>query len=80
MVWTEKSPAIVMITRLVESGKAKCEPYLPEDGQSGCQYGDVSVIVDSTEQTSGYTIRRLTLKVMFQVFTEEQNRKLVKTD
>lgn len=53
-----------MITRLVESGKAKCDPYLPEDGQeAGCQYGDVSVSVDSVQETEGYTVRHLSLKV-----------------
>lgn len=64
MVWEERVPAIVMITKLVESGKAKCEPYLPADGETG-RYGDVVVIVDSIEETSGCTVRQLSLKVCF---------------
>ena len=63
MVWTERAPAIVMITKLVESGKAKCEPYLPADGETSHRYGDLIVNVDSIEESSGWTVRQLTLKV-----------------
>ena len=63
MVWTERAPAVVMITRLVESGKAKCEPYLPEEDQTSGQYGDVNVTIDSMQETDGYTVRHLSLKV-----------------
>ena len=62
MVWAERAPAIVMITKLVESGKAKCEPYLPADGETG-RYGDVVVSLESIEETSGCTVRQLSLKV-----------------
>jgi protein tyrosine phosphatase len=61
MVWAERAPAIVMITKLVESGKAKCEPYLP-DGETG-RYGDVIVSQESISETSGCTVRQLSLKV-----------------
>lgn len=64
MVWTERAPAIVMITKLVESGKAKCEPYLPADGDAS-RYGDIVVSVDSIEESAGCTVRQLTLKVRF---------------
>lgn len=66
MVWAERSPAIVMITKLVESGKTKCDPYLPKDGETTCRYGDISIFVDSTEESEGCTIRSLTLKVIHQ--------------
>lgn len=62
MVWAERAPAIVMITKLVESGKTKCEPYLPADGET-CRYGDVIVTLDSVEEASGCTVRQLSLKV-----------------
>ncbi|KZS09878.1 Protein tyrosine phosphatase ERK-like protein [Daphnia magna] len=61
MVWAERAPAIVMITKLVESGKTKCEPYLPADGET-CRYGDVIVTLDSVEEASGCTVRQLSLK------------------
>lgn len=63
MVWNDKSPAIVMITKLVESGRTKCEDYLPK--RSGTRYG--SVVVQQTEdahQKEGYVVRHLTLKVL----------------
>ncbi len=64
MIWTERVPAIVMITKLVEAGKAKCEAYLPEEGQSSCQHGNVNIAIESTEETDGYTIRRLVIRVI----------------
>lgn len=33
MVWGEGVPVIVMITRIVETGKCKCEPYIPKEHQ-----------------------------------------------
>ena len=65
MVWSEKSPAIVMITRLVESGKAKCESYIPEP--SGI-YGSILVEVIGIEEQEGYTVRRLSLKVSSYIY------------
>lgn len=73
MVWTERAPAIVMITKLVESGKAKCEPYLPADGETG-RYGAIIVTVDSIEETSGCTVRQLSLKVAL-VHQNEKEKK-----
>ena len=60
MVWTEKSPAIVMITKLVESGKAKCESYIPDQMES---YGDLTVSVDAVQEHHGYTLRQISLSV-----------------
>merc|ERR1712071_399613 len=64
MVWTEKSPAIIMITKLVESRNTKCEPYLPEvEGQAGeVLYEDIYVSVVHVEEKDGYTIRQLSLR------------------
>eukprot|EP00124_Ichthyophonus_hoferi_P002291 Ihof_evm2s150 gene=Ihof_evmTU2s150 len=33
MVWNEKSPSIVMVTKLVENRRAKCEQYWPNMGE-----------------------------------------------
>ena len=63
MVWSERSPAIVMITKLVESGKAKCESYLPPSSDSSARYGDINVSVESIEETAGCTVRHLLLQV-----------------
>ena len=60
LVLQERSPAIVMITRLKEKQRVKCEPYVP--AHTGT-YGDVTVTVRQVIVKSGYTIRQLSLQV-----------------
>lgn len=62
MVWIEKSPIIVMITKLKEKAKTKCENYLPEDNETWCAFGDIEVKVDRVINKQGYTLRHLLLR------------------
>ncbi|KAK8742387.1 hypothetical protein OTU49_001840, partial [Cherax quadricarinatus] len=59
LVMQEQAPAIVMITRLKEKQRVKCEPYIPAHTAT---YGDITVTVKQVIQKSGYTIRRLLLQ------------------
>ncbi|CAL1281984.1 unnamed protein product [Larinioides sclopetarius] len=59
MVWKEKSPLIVMITKLKEKMKVKCEPYIP-DYQG--HYEDIEVTVIRVIPREGYTVRELLLR------------------
>ncbi|XP_066559162.1 tyrosine-protein phosphatase non-receptor type 7 isoform X2 [Amia ocellicauda] len=59
MVWQEKSPVIVMITKLKEK-KEKCVLYWPEKEST---YGRFEVCVNGVRECDGYTIRDLTVKV-----------------
>ncbi|CAE1272148.1 PTPRR [Acanthosepion pharaonis] len=59
MVWHEKSPIIVMITKLKEKNQSKCENYLPEKIGG---YGDIEVTVDKVAQRPGYLMHFLTLR------------------
>ncbi|XP_045100959.1 receptor-type tyrosine-protein phosphatase T-like isoform X1 [Portunus trituberculatus] len=59
MVLQERSPAIVMITRLKEKQRVKCEPYVPSHTGT---YGDITVTVRQVIVKSGYTIRQLSLQ------------------
>ena len=68
MILTERSRAIVMITKLVESGKAKCEFYLPSSSCEEQRYGDVTVKVESVEETAGCTVHHLLLQVGLLLF------------
>ncbi|XP_063220442.1 tyrosine-protein phosphatase non-receptor type 5-like [Bacillus rossius redtenbacheri] len=69
MVWSEHSPAIVMITNLWEQGKPKCEQYFPmgtgetdtKENNMGL-YGDITVVVKHVVQRDGYAIRHLFLQ------------------
>ncbi|ESO86967.1 hypothetical protein LOTGIDRAFT_128103, partial [Lottia gigantea] len=59
MVWSERSPMIVMITKLREKSKSKCENYLPD---TFAVYGDIEVTVDRCIYKNGYELRHLTLR------------------
>ncbi|XP_042206046.1 uncharacterized protein LOC121855232 [Homarus americanus] len=59
LVMQERAPALVMITRLKEKQRVKCEPYVPVHTAT---YGDITVTVKQVIQKSGYTIRRLLLQ------------------
>lgn len=62
MVWSENSPVLVMITRLWEKSRPKCEAYLPPDVGSPVFYGNVSVTVEDLLNKDGYAIRHITLQ------------------
>ncbi|KAK3102508.1 hypothetical protein FSP39_011876 [Pinctada imbricata] len=61
MVWHDKCPIIVMITKLKEKSRPKCENYLPDDN-TWCTFGDVDVKVDRVVNKHGYTLRHLLLR------------------
>ena len=56
----EKARAVVMITKLKEKNKVKCEPYIPA---YSARYDDVQVTVKQVIEKNGYTIRQIHLKV-----------------
>ncbi|XP_014678851.1 PREDICTED: receptor-type tyrosine-protein phosphatase R-like, partial [Priapulus caudatus] len=59
MVWHENMPIIVMITKLKEQNKTKCECYLP---LLHGKYNSTDVTVESTVLKDGYTVRKLTIQ------------------
>ncbi|XP_065670329.1 receptor-type tyrosine-protein phosphatase S-like isoform X2 [Hydra vulgaris] len=58
MIFHEKPKAIVMLTNLVENGKAKCAQYWPESNE---EYGGLNVCVTKTENFADYIIRYISL-------------------
>ncbi|CAF1152248.1 unnamed protein product [Rotaria sp. Silwood1] len=60
MIWQEHVPVIVMITRLFEKNKAKCERYIPDS--QAIQYGPFQVQVKSISYQTDYEIRRLIIE------------------
>lgn len=60
LVMQERSPAVVMITRLKEKRRVKCEPYVPA---LSATYGDITVTVKQLIHKNGYTTRQLLLQV-----------------
>ncbi|XP_074659855.1 tyrosine-protein phosphatase non-receptor type 7-like [Tubulanus polymorphus] len=63
LIWQEKVPCIVMITKLQEKNKQKCENYLPEPGEQS-KFGDIEVRISSSTQKDGYEIRQLSVKYL----------------
>ncbi|XP_071099490.1 tyrosine-protein phosphatase non-receptor type 5-like [Haliotis cracherodii] len=59
LIWFERVPIVVMITKLKEKNKPKCENYLTE--RYGI-FGDVEVTVDKAIERNGYEIRHLHLR------------------
>lgn len=62
MIWAEKVPVIVMITRLHEASKAKCDAYFPFDINSRIQAGPFTIIVNYIDVKNGYTIRTIEIR------------------
>ncbi|CAK9816094.1 Receptor-type tyrosine-protein phosphatase R [Anthophora quadrimaculata] len=62
MVWADKVPAVVMMTKLHEAAKTKCEAYFPLDKNNRIQAGSFTIIVNSIDTRDGYTIRDLELR------------------
>ncbi|XP_014246702.1 uncharacterized protein LOC106665054 isoform X2 [Cimex lectularius] len=71
MVWSERSPVIVMITKLWEKSRPKCEAYLPTETNVAVMYGKMSVSVTNVVNKDGYTIRNVQLQ------KDEEVRKLL---
>lgn len=63
MVWNDRSPIIVMITKLYEKAKAKCELYFPMEVDEIAKYGDFQVTVISVQPKQGYVVRELLVEV-----------------
>ncbi len=60
MAWFSEAPIIVMVTKLKERNKNKCDKYWPP--QQGI-YGDIEVNVLEVNRNDDYILRILNLKV-----------------
>ncbi|WAR09002.1 PTPRB-like protein, partial [Mya arenaria] len=62
MVWEQNVDTIVMLTKLVEKGRIKCDKYWP-DVNEPVYYGDLVVSVTSESNLSDYTLRIFEIKM-----------------
>ncbi|XP_032454603.1 tyrosine-protein phosphatase non-receptor type 5 isoform X2 [Nasonia vitripennis] len=62
MAWAERTPVIIMITRLHEAAKTKCEAYFPLELNSRIQAGPFTVILNSMDTRGGYSVRDLEVR------------------
>ncbi|XP_060599175.1 tyrosine-protein phosphatase 10D-like [Ruditapes philippinarum] len=70
MVWEQNVDTIVMLTKLMENGRRKCDKYWPDLGEP-VFYGDLVVSLQSESNMSDYIIK------IFEVKTNAQ-RKMVR--
>ncbi|XP_011301846.1 tyrosine-protein phosphatase non-receptor type 7 isoform X2 [Fopius arisanus] len=62
MIWLDNVQAIVMMTRLFEASKNKCDVYFPLEMNSRVQTGNFTVILNSIISRGGFTIRDLEIR------------------
>ncbi|XP_067022800.1 receptor-type tyrosine-protein phosphatase delta-like isoform X6 [Acropora muricata] len=56
MIWEQMSSVIVMLTKLEERGRRKCDQYWPERGTKS--HGQIQVTLKETLNMSHYTLRK----------------------
>ncbi|XP_030828388.1 tyrosine-protein phosphatase 99A isoform X1 [Strongylocentrotus purpuratus] len=61
LVWEQKSVVIVMITKLEERGRRKCDRYWPAKGTPE-RYNELEVTLELKEKFASYTLRTFLLK------------------
>ena len=61
MIWEQTCVTVVMLTRLEERTRVKCDQYWPARGSA--QYGAYTVTLADTLDLAHYTIRTLTIQV-----------------
>lgn len=64
MIVEQQSTAVVMITKLIEEGRKKCEQYWPDSVGETKKFGDIKVTLRNTEQDSGFV--RNELEIVFE--------------
>ncbi|XP_033223987.1 tyrosine-protein phosphatase non-receptor type 5-like isoform X2 [Belonocnema kinseyi] len=62
MIWAERVPTIVMMTRLQEATKTKCDVYFPVDENTRINAGPIEIMVLSVINRDGYTVRDLEIR------------------
>jgi receptor-type tyrosine-protein phosphatase R len=62
MIWTECVPCVVMITKLIESNKSKCELYIPEDLEETHDYGHLVVTLTQINRFQDFEVRQLSVR------------------
>ncbi len=68
MVWELNVSVIVMLTKLEERGRVKCERYWPADYDQPLYCGDLQVQLEAVEKRGFYTLHVITLSLVSAVF------------
>ena len=69
MMWDQKSPTIVMLTKLIEGNKPKCMKYWPESlGESINPKPSLTVTLTQQRLFADYEVRTIQLKHVSALF------------
>ena len=63
MIWNESVSCVVMITKLIERSKSKCELYLPKQDSETVAYDQIVVTVKKVNYFQDYEVRHLEVQV-----------------
>lgn len=61
MVWEQKVPAVIMLNKVVESGRHKCALYFPTKNERVVEFDSFTVELESEEQHHNFVARRFYL-------------------
>ncbi|VDK81179.1 unnamed protein product [Cylicostephanus goldi] len=62
MVWEQNVPAVIMLNKLMESGRHKCATYFPSKSEQSVEFDDYTVILEEEEQHHNFVVRKIRLK------------------
>ena len=63
MIWNERVSVVVMITKLIERNKNKCESYIPEQMSQSRVFDKFKVTVKQINHFQDYEVRHLEVQV-----------------
>ncbi|CAH3191458.1 unnamed protein product, partial [Porites evermanni] len=73
MIWEQMSSVIVMLTKLEERGRRKCDQYWPERGMKN--YGPIQVTLKETLNMSHYTLRKFIITHKLRSYKDKNEKR-----
>ncbi|KAL6729598.1 hypothetical protein Aduo_000641 [Ancylostoma duodenale] len=62
MVWEQNVPAVIMLNKLMESGRHKCATYFPTKSEESVEFDNFTAELESEEQHHNFVVRKIRLK------------------
>ncbi|WKX89540.1 hypothetical protein Q1695_008865 [Nippostrongylus brasiliensis] len=62
MIWEQKVPAVIMLNKIMESGRRKCAVYFPTSNERVVEFDDYTIELENEEQHHNFVVRQLLLK------------------
>ncbi|XGW20841.1 hypothetical protein V3C99_004094 [Haemonchus contortus] len=62
MIWEQNVPAVIMLNKIMESGRHKCAVYFPSKNEPEVEFDDFTAELESEEQHHNFVVRRIYLK------------------